>query len=246
MIEELEHSKHINEIESDLLEAIQSALAELNYYPSNMIDGISGPLTQAALKEFKNDFWLAYPLIVGNSTINKLNEVTHKEPQPPNYNPENKDEAIKAIVSEAIKKMSKEQVAYVLATADHETNNTFKPVIEAYWLSETWRRLNLRYYPYYGRGIVQITWLVNYRKYANILNIDLVNNPDLALEPNISLFILIHGMIHGSFTGFKISDFINNQKIDFYHSRKVINGLDKASHIANLARDYLNSEYLNN
>ena len=42
------------------------------------------------------------------------------------------------------------QIAYVLATVEHETANTFKPIKEAYWLSENWRKRNLRYYPYYG------------------------------------------------------------------------------------------------
>ena len=47
----------------------------------------------------------------------------------------------------------REQVAYLLATAFHETAQTMQPVREAFWLSEDWRRANLRYYPYYGRGM---------------------------------------------------------------------------------------------
>ena len=43
------------------------------------------------------------------------------------------------------------QAAYVLATAYWETNRTMKPVEEAYWLSEEWRRKNLRYYPWHGQ-----------------------------------------------------------------------------------------------
>ena len=41
-------------------------------------------------------------------------------------------------------------VAYIMATVKHETNNTFEPVEEAYWLSESWRKANLRYYPWHG------------------------------------------------------------------------------------------------
>ena len=48
--------------------------------------------------------------------------------------------------------------AYGLATAWWETNKTMQPVREAYWLSEAWRKPNLRYYPHYGRGYVQLTW----------------------------------------------------------------------------------------
>jgi len=80
-----------------------------------------------------------------------------------------------------------EQQAYVLATVEHETNATFEPVIEAYWVSEQWREENLRYYPYYGRGFVQLTWDYNYDKYSDKLGVDLLADPDLVLEPNVSL-----------------------------------------------------------
>lgn len=38
--------------------------------------------------------------------------------------------------------LSVKHTAYVLATAKWETNHTMKPVREAYWLSEDWRRKN--------------------------------------------------------------------------------------------------------
>ena len=50
------------------------------------------------------------------------------------------------------------QAAYVLATAYWETARTMEPVREAFWMSEEWRRANLRYFPWYGRGFVQLTW----------------------------------------------------------------------------------------
>src|SRR5690606_34382592 len=49
-------------------------------------------------------------------------------------------------------------LAYILATGWWETGKTMQPVREAYWLDEDWRRRNLRYYPFYGRGDVQLTW----------------------------------------------------------------------------------------
>lgn len=129
----------------------------------------------------------------------------------------------------------KEQIAYILATAEWETNHTYEPVKEAYWLSETWRKNNLRYYPYYGRGLVQITWEKNYQKFANILNIDLVSNPDLALVFDVAKFILVYGFKHGSFTGKNISDFINKTKIDYIGARQCINGTDHALDIKEIA-----------
>lgn len=132
-----------------------------------------------------------------------------------------------------------EQQAYVLATVDWETGHTFKPVREAFWKDEEWRRQNLRYYPYYGRGYVQLTWKDNYSKYAAILGIDLVNNPDLALEPATAVFILVHGFRTGAFTGKKIVDYINEAHTDFLDARRCINGLDKAEEIAAIAAQFM-------
>jgi hypothetical protein len=132
-----------------------------------------------------------------------------------------------------------EQIAYVLATAEWETNHTFKPVKEAYWLSEGWRQRNLRYYPYYGRGFVQITWDFNYKKFSDILEVDLVGDPDMALEPNIATQILVYGFKYGTFTGRRLERYIYEGNTDFYHARRCINGLDKASEIAKLAEKYL-------
>ena len=131
------------------------------------------------------------------------------------------------------------QIAYVLATTDWETDHTFQPVREAYKKDEDWRRSNLRYYPYYGRGYVQLTWEDNYRKYSQILGLDLVNDPDLALEPQNALFILVHGFRTGAFTGKKITDYINPEEKDFYHARKCINGVDRAEEIAAIAEKFM-------
>jgi uncharacterized protein (TIGR02594 family) len=132
------------------------------------------------------------------------------------------------------------QIAYVLATTEWETGHTFQPVREAYWHDEEWRRRNLsRYYPFYGRGYVQLTWEDNYRKYSEILGIDLVNNPDLAMEPQNALFILVHGFKTGAFTGKKIADYIDAAETDFINARRCINALDKAEEIAAIAEGFL-------
>jgi predicted chitinase len=129
----------------------------------------------------------------------------------------------------------KTQIAYVLATVEHETNGTFKPVREAYWMPEWFRKRRLRYYPYYGRGYVQLTWDYNYRRYGEILGIPLVSQPDRAMEPAIACFILVHGFKHGIFTGRKITDYIRQGKTDFVGARRCINGKDKAVKIAGIA-----------
>jgi len=131
-----------------------------------------------------------------------------------------------------------DQVAYVLATVEWETARTFKPVREAFWKSEEWRQEHLRYWPYYGRGYVQLTWQSNYKHYARKLGLDLVGNPDLALDPEIAAVILIDGFKEGSFTGKKLSTYINEGETDFYNARRCINGVDHADDIASLAEKY--------
>lgn len=127
------------------------------------------------------------------------------------------------------------QKAYILATVEWETNGTFKPVKEAYWLSEDWRKRHLRYYPYYGRGYVQLTWKENYNRFGKLLELDLVNAPDIVLEPEISAEILVIGMRDGLFTGKKLADYINDSLLDFVGARKIVNGIDKAHTIASMA-----------
>lgn len=151
-----------------------------------------------------------------------------------------RNDRIQSIINECRKQdmFMANQIAYTLATTHHETGNTFRPVKEAYWSSEEWRARNLRYYPYYGRGYVQITWEYNYEKYQRILKIPLVQKPNLALEPDTARFILVHGFIHGVFTGKKISDYITDYKTNFFNARRCINGTDRASLISNIAGKY--------
>lgn len=158
-----------------------------------------------------------------------------------NYDFSTKAKTMEAIQAECRRQGigSNNQVAYVLATVDHETAQTFKPVKEAFWLSESWRQQNLRYYPYYGRGYVQITWKENYQKFSNILGIDLVSNPDEVMESKTALFILVYGFKNGSFTGKKITDYINDSQVDFYNARRCINGRDRAADIKAIAEKYV-------
>lgn len=130
------------------------------------------------------------------------------------------------------------QTAYVLATAFWETNRTMKPVVEAYWLSEDWRKKNLRYYPWHGRGYVQLTWEYNYIRAAKEVDQPLDKDPSLALDPAIAARILVAGSMNGWFTGRKLRDFVNSNHSDFVGARRVINGTDKARAIAAIAQDY--------
>jgi hypothetical protein len=62
---------------------------------------------------------------------------------------------------------------------------------------------------------------------------DLVKEPSLALDPEISARIIVHGMVHGWFTGRKMADFDS-----YANMRRVVNGTDKAALIAGYAEKF--------
>jgi len=155
--------------------------------------------------------------------------------------PEQRAQTIAAIVAECEAQglTLKTQQAYVLATVEHETAGTWLPVREAYWHDDAWRKRNFRYYPFYGRGYVQLTWRRNYEVYSKLIGVDLVAAPDLAMEPSAATFILVHGFKNGTFTGKKIEDYINEERRDFVRARRCVNGNDRARRIATLADKWL-------
>lgn len=97
-------------------------------------------------------------------------------------------------------------------------------------------------YKYRGRGLVQLTGRRNYTFWADRLNIDLVNNPDLALELDVAVRILVEGMMLGVFTGKGLSVYIDAVDEDddedlkeYIEARRVVNGKDKAETIGRSA-----------
>lgn len=135
--------------------------------------------------------------------------------------------------------LTRPQTAYVLATTYWETARTMKPVREAFWMSEEWRKANHRYWPYDGRGYVQLTWKDNYERAGKVVGVDLVDRPERAMEPRIATIILVRGMMEGWFTGKALPQYVNQYKVDFLKARRVVNGTDKAAEIAKLAEEYL-------
>lgn len=132
-----------------------------------------------------------------------------------------------------------DHLSYILATTYHESK--FKPIKEkrAYpSQKEVYEDQNEYWYTgYYGRGFVQLTWEDNYTTYSNITGLDLVGNPDLVLDPDISSFILVHGMLNGSFTNKSLHTYTDNMgQLNFINARRTILGLNKANLIADNAK----------
>ena len=153
---------------------------------------------------------------------------------------DNCKEMARILTEEAVRNgiSNPEQIKYMIATAEWETNHQCVPVREAYWLSEDWRKKHLRYYPYYGRGYAQITWKENYERFGKLLDLDLVRQPDLALRPEVAAKILVLGMRDGLFTGISLNDVTSaDGSVDFRRARRIINGTDKADTIASIAEN---------
>ncbi len=226
-------------LDSAQIQSIQRCLSLIGY-PIGDIDGMIGPKTKTAWANFKKDIIEGNPDLIGPGSVARLKEKANAV-WPANYGLDDKESTIDAIkmMCQAMGLSLVSQMAYILATVEWETAKTFRPVREAFWHDESWRKKNFKYYPYYGRGYVQLTWKNNYERYAKILDLNLSENPDLALEPNTSLFILVHGFKTGIFTGFKLTEYINQNHVDFVGARHCINGTDHQYDIANLAHKYL-------
>lgn len=151
------------------------------------------------------------------------------------------------------------ELAYVLATAFHETAATMQPVREtlARTDAEAIRRLDAAFAagrlgsvrtPYWrrdgegkcwlGRGLVQLTHRRNYEVMSEVTGVDLVADPGRAMEMDVSVAILIEGMRRGSFTGHRLEDYFGLGREDWVGARRIINGRDRADLVAGHAREF--------
>ncbi len=144
-------------------------------------------------------------------------------------------------------------LAYMLGTIKHETGHTMLPI-------EEWGKGKTRPYGqkikhsgqaytkpnklYYGRSYVQLTWYENYELMGRLINEDLLNAPELALQPQIAVKILFEGMTKGAssfgdFTGKCLEMYFNENTEDWKNARRIINGLDKWQDIKDYSLKFL-------
>lgn len=150
-------------------------------------------------------------------------------------------------------------VSYALATAYLETAKTMQPIHEMGGTAYFTRMYDIRGErpakarelgnlspgdgaKYAGRGYVQLTGKANYTKAGAKLGLDLVGNPDLAMQPDAAAKILIWGMSEGAFTGKKLADYLPAvgpaMVPAFTQARRIINGQDRAVEIATFATKF--------
>lgn len=84
----------------------------------------------------------------------------------------------------AVGQGSKNSLAAALGTIAVETASTFKPLHE-YGTPADWAGYSGGS-DYAGRGYVQLTHDYNYRAAGDAIGVDLLNNPDLAMQPDIA------------------------------------------------------------
>lgn len=157
---------------------------------------------------------------------------------------------IDQIVRAAVRIRDPRHLAYILATAFHETGARMVPVREGFAKSDaSARKIVAKYkyarpdsltgHVYYGRGHVQLTWADNYKRMGQIVGADLYNHPDLALDPGLSARILVEGMNRGSYTGKALNAYFNDAIDDPVAARAIVNGTDKAHLIAGYYHSFL-------
>ena len=133
-------------------------------------------------------------------------------------------------------------LAYMLATTYHETATRMWPVTE-YGSQEYLQGKS--YWPYIGRGYVQLTWEENYRNASSALSLvddrDLVEHPEVALDSLISARVMFRGMAEGWFTSRKLGQYFNEDEDDPINARQIINGNDKDELVASYYEKFLSA-----
>jgi putative chitinase len=132
-------------------------------------------------------------------------------------------------------------LAYMLATTKWETNHTMQPIKELDNKARTYLR-SKKYWPWIGRGYVQLTWKRNYEAFQEevlkLFGKDIIANPDEAMHPQVAAYVMFEGMLRGTFTSKKLENYFNAKVTDWYNARRIINGTDRAAEIASIAKHF--------
>lgn len=141
-------------------------------------------------------------------------------------------EGFDLILDEAVRRRTRwDNLSYILATVWHETAFTMQPIKEKG--GEKYLRAK-KYWPFFGRGYVQLTWEDNYKHASDFFGVDFVKDPDKVMETKYAIPILFTGMEKGWFTGKSLDDYLDGVDEDdkedlreFSNARRIVNGTDK-------------------
>lgn len=134
------------------------------------------------------------------------------------------------------------QVAYILATAYHECRFRSIREIRAPVGSAVWKMQNRYWHTgFMGRGLPQLTWEKNYRKFSSLVGLNLVKDPDAVLRPEVGAEILVYGMQNGLFSGVGLSKYFpaDGSPAKWIGARRIVNGTYQADLVAAAAKKIL-------
>lgn len=253
----------------DDVKALQELLQAQGFlHPNSSIDGLFGKDTETAVKQFQRSNGLLVDGIAGADTWSALlqERVESTRQHAVMVGNFDVDKIVDSIAFATIRASARESVplilqecsdsgvadkrhiAYILATAQHESHlgrlmveqaSGFKYEPTSRLSKDLGNKFKGDGPKFKGRGFVQITGRTNYSNWAERLSVDLVNHPEQAAEPTIAAKILVRGMRDGSYTGVGLSQFIKDGKTDFVNARKIVNSLDRADEIAAIAQSFL-------
>lgn len=150
-------------------------------------------------------------------------------------------------------------LAYMLATAYHETAATMQPVIETRqpreatnpsvdtaiarlerawaagkmsWVKTAYWRKDAQGFSWLGRGLPQVTHKSNYERAEKETGVPFTRDPSLMLQMRHAVPVMFSGMIKGWFTGRKLADYFDGAKSNPTEARRIINALESAGKVA--------------
>lgn len=171
-------------------------------------------------------------------------------------------------VLDATTDLGRRWVAYMLATAYHETGKKMQPVEENlnYSASGLLKTFPKYFTPMQANSYARNPERIANRAYANRMGngdeasgdgwrfrgrglvqitgrdnyrrYGIDKSPDRALDLGMSVHILVDGMVHGKFTSRPLSEFFRDGRSDWVQARRIINGQDKALEIANYGQRF--------
>lgn len=255
-------ARPVAEWDAPLATAVQRGLAEVYLLnPNDDVDGKFGRRSLGAWKLFREAAELPPSGDIGPVSAGRLVQASSDRDafigkplvslQPDfefrrSQNAANRQVSVAAIIEAAKEQgLTKPQIAYVLATADHESAGF--ATLEEFASGEAYegRKSLGNNQPgdgprFKGRGYVQLTGRNNYTAYAKRSGVRLVDLPFVLMNwASLSVYVIVDGMMRGAYTGRRLDQFVNGGKQDFREARRVVNGLDRADKIAAQAREWL-------